>query len=183
MQGVPTPLAVIGLGSVGRRLAQRWQHAGLAVHGYSRTSFSRERAAALGLCVEPELAGALARASTLVLCVNDTELSKVAAEIASALAAKPHEGEPLVCLHTSGAGDHGALELLVPLRCEIGMLHPLAAFEPDGPGPRLEDAWCAVAGTAKLRSNRIAVILEIILGGSEKRVVNCVIFNLLVRIN
>jgi len=148
MRGAPTPLALIGLGSVGRRLALGWQRAGLRVAGHSPSSASRERARAEGLRVEDELAPALRGARCLVLCVGDVSLEQAATDVARAL----DPGQAPICLHTCGHRGVSALAPLAARGCPTGTFHPLAAFASEGPGPALAEAWCAIGGDASARA-------------------------------
>ncbi len=137
----PDSLAVIGLGAVGRRLAQRWSQGGLRVSSYSPSAESRARARAAGLEVHDQLSKAVSGASTVVLCVRDNQLPGAIAQLSNLEGQGP--GPERVWLHTSGSRDSS---VLAPLGGAVGVLHPLAAFAPGGPGPELADAWCAVGG-------------------------------------
>ncbi|HTF87017.1 MAG TPA: DUF2520 domain-containing protein [Planctomycetota bacterium] len=147
MQGVPTPLAVIGLGSVGRRLALAWRDAGLSVAASSPRAASRDRARAAGLEVRDELARAVEGAKCIVLCVGDASLAQAASELAATLA----PGARPACLHTCGSRGASALAALAARGCPVGSLHPLASFAPEGPGPVLDGAWCAIGGDEAAR--------------------------------
>ncbi|MEO6708887.1 MAG: DUF2520 domain-containing protein [Planctomycetota bacterium] len=147
MQGVPTPLAVIGLGSVGRRLASAWKAAGLSVATHSPSPASRDRARAAGLAVEDQLAPAIEGAECIVLCVGDASLARAESELASELA----QGARPTCLHTCGSREASALAALARRGCPVGSFHPLASFAPEGAGPNLDGAWCAIGGDEAAR--------------------------------
>ncbi len=148
MQGAPTPLALIGLGAVGRRLALAWQLAGLQVSTYSPSPASRERARAEGLEVHEEPGHAIRSARCLVLCVGDAFLAQSAKALARAL----EQGHAPISLHTCGSRGVSALEPLARRKCPVGTFHPLAAFTPHGPGPKLEGVWCAIGGDEPART-------------------------------
>jgi predicted short-subunit dehydrogenase-like oxidoreductase (DUF2520 family) len=151
MHAAPRSLALVGLGAVGRRLAQRWQRAGIAVHAWAPSVPSRDRARAEGVSVAEDLASALTPAQAVVLCVGVAELAEAAESVARALPPLSADREP-ACLHTSGSLGPGVLAPLARLGCPTGTLHPLAAFAPDGAGPRLDGTWCAISGDERARA-------------------------------
>ncbi len=146
MHGGPNSLTLIGLGSVGLRLAKRWQEAGLQVRAHSRSVDSRSRARAEGLPVEDDFERALLDADSLVLAVADAQLEPLVQRLAVSLAKRKSETSQPVVLHTSGSRSAAVLAPLATLGCSIGTLHPLAAFAPKGPGPDLAGVWCAISG-------------------------------------
>ena len=150
MQGVITPLALVGLGAVGLRLALRWQSAGLELRGFSRSRASRERARSHGLVCDDELVGAIDGARGIVLCVGAPAIPEVAEALAAVLRRRAAQELP-VCLHTSGGQGSEPLGALRDLGCAVGSLHPLAAFAVDGAGPDLTKAWCAIDGQPRAR--------------------------------
>jgi predicted short-subunit dehydrogenase-like oxidoreductase (DUF2520 family) len=148
MQGAPTPLALIGLGSVGLRLALAWQRAGLDGCGYSPGAASRERARAKGLNVGDTLKQATAGARCIIFCVEDTWLAQAVKDLERELepSATP------ICLHTCGSRGVSVLSSLAAKHCPVGTFHPLTAFSPHGPGPVIEGTWCAIGGDPLARA-------------------------------
>ncbi len=146
MHGGPNSLTLIGLGSVGLRLAQRWQQAGLQVRAHSRSVDSRARARAERVTVEDDFERALLDADSIVLCVADEQLDPLVQRLAERFAKQVPESSRPVVLHTTGSRSATLLAPLAALGCSTGTLHPLAAFAPEGPGPSLAGAWCAISG-------------------------------------
>jgi predicted short-subunit dehydrogenase-like oxidoreductase (DUF2520 family) len=125
-----------------------WWRAGPQVRGFSHSSASRERARAEGVPIAAGLKQALSSARCIVVCVGEDRLEKAAEEIAHALAPKTTP----ICLHTCGSRGASALWPLAARGCPVGTFHPLAAFSPQGPGPTLTGAWCAVGGDDEARA-------------------------------
>ena len=155
MQGAIAPLALIGLGAVGMRLAAAFTQAGLPCRTHSRSQASRERGRAQGLAVDDDLAHALEAARCVVICVPAHAIAGVAEDLVPLLARV--KSRPVV-LHTSGGAGLAPLAALRAVGCAVGSLHPLAAFAPQGPGPQLERAWFAIDGDEVARACAQALV-------------------------
>jgi len=155
MRGAATPLALIGLGAVGLRLAAAWKRAGLQLRAHSRSRVSREAGRALGLEVGELPAFALEHARCVVICVPAPAIAEVAAGLVPLLA---RDAARPVVLHTSGGAGLAPLAVLRAAGCAVGSLHPLAAFAPEGPGPPFARVWCAIDGDQDARACAAALV-------------------------
>ncbi len=158
MQSGQNSVTLIGLGSVGLRLAKRWQQAGLLVRAHSRSVDSRARGRVEGLSVEDDFERALLDADSIVLCLADEQLEPIVQRLATSIAKRRSETSRPVVLHTSGSRSAALLAPLATLGCSIGTLHPLAAFAPEGTGPDLAGAWCAVSGDERARVRAVELV-------------------------
>ncbi|HEY3176058.1 MAG TPA: DUF2520 domain-containing protein [Candidatus Polarisedimenticolia bacterium] len=159
-----TPLAVIGPGRAGLALARLLARRGFPLTGIvARTRASARRASRLSGrgAGTLDLAGAVAPARVILLCVPDSEIPAAA----GALGSLPSPGvRSKTILHTSGAFSCAVLEPARRAGAAVGSLHPLVSFpEPGAAPPDLRGVAFGVDGDP--RALRVARALARRLGG------------------
>jgi len=151
--GLPVPVALLGLGRVGRFLALHLAARGIDVRGWDREgSPTVDDVRAVGVPVTlGALPASVAACPLLIVAVADRAIEAVAAQV-GALA--PADGA--VVLHTSGFHPAALLRPHLPPRVAVGSLHPVHAFAAgDVPAPAgipaaLEGEPAAVAAAGAL---------------------------------
>ncbi|MFH1861932.1 MAG: Rossmann-like and DUF2520 domain-containing protein [bacterium] len=142
-------IGIIGAGAVGSALARSLKQA-----GFNLTSVIDKRAAAAKvLCEELGIQrcgtdiGQIEKGTQLVLiCVPDSELSKVDAALAKHLPRL----QPGMCVHTSGALPGVILETLHTLGIPTGSIHPLQTFSSVNSSPSLKGIYFALEGNEQV---------------------------------
>jgi predicted short-subunit dehydrogenase-like oxidoreductase (DUF2520 family) len=125
-------VAVVGLGHVGRALADALVAVGVVVERIEARKLPKS-----------------VSSPTYLLCVRDRYLPEVARALV-----KAHEGAPPVLLHTAGALPSSVLRVVGAPAAAV--VHPLVAFA--GDAPRLAGALFAVEGDARGRAAAEALV-------------------------
>lgn len=142
------PVAVLGLGRVGRFLALHLKARGVEVHGWDiaeSPTVGDVRAAGVPVTLGT-LPTSLAACPLLVVAVTDRAIEAVATQVGALALAKG-----AVVLHTSGFHPAALLRPHLPPHVAVGSLHPVHAFatvgvpEPAGIPAALEGEPAAVA--------------------------------------
>jgi predicted short-subunit dehydrogenase-like oxidoreductase (DUF2520 family) len=164
---MPNSLAIIGAGRVGRALGRGLREAGWRIGAVvTRSEASARRA--VRFIGAGKAFGGLTRhvllSQVILITTPDDEIVVVARELARI---SEEELRGSVVLHTSGATDSGALEVLRAHGATVGSMHPLQSFS-GVHVPSLEGRVFAIEG--ETQAVRVARRIARELGGSPVRV-------------
>ena len=164
---MPSSLAIIGAGRVGRALGRQLREAGWRIGAVLTRSEASARRAVRFIGAGKAFAGITRQvllSQVILIATPDDEIVVVARELARI---GEEELRGRVILHTSGAMDSGALEPLRAHGATVGSMHPLQSFSGVAV-PSLEGRVFAIEG--QTQAVRVARRIARELGGSPVRV-------------
>ena len=164
---MPSSLAIIGAGRVGRALGRQLREAGWRIGAVLTRSEASARRAVRFIGAGKAFAGITRQvllSQVILIATPDDEIVVVARELARI---GEEELRGRVILHTSGAMDSGALEPLRAHGATVGSMHPLQSFSGVAV-PSLEGRVFAIEG--QTQAVRMARRIARELGGSPVRV-------------
>ena len=164
---MPNSLAIIGAGRVGRALGRGLREAGWRIGAVVTRSVASARRAVRFIGAGKAFGGLTRHvllSQVILITTPDDEIVVVARELARI---SEEELRGSVVLHTSGATDSGALEVLRAHGATIGSMHPLQSFS-GVHVPSLEGRVFAIEG--ETQAVRVARQIARELGGSPVRV-------------
>ena len=160
-------LAIVGAGRVGRALGRRLRELGWKIGAViTRGEASARRAVRFIGAGKPhaKMTRQILASRVILIATPDDEIARVAQELAR-IGAEELRGK--VVLHTSGALDARALELVKAHGAAVGSMHPLQSFSGVAV-PSLEGRVFAVEG--ETQAIRVARQMVRSLGGSPVRI-------------
>jgi predicted short-subunit dehydrogenase-like oxidoreductase (DUF2520 family) len=176
---MPSTLAIVGAGRVGRALGRalrrRGWHVGAVCSRSRATAQAAVRAIGGGTAYASGHADAL-DADLILIGAPDRAIGDVAHELATVAAGLSRQGKrgavqpPLrnhIVLHTSGAVDHAALAALARLGASTASMHPMQTFSRRGT-PNLRGVVFGIEGD--VRAVRVAQGIARSLGGVPVRI-------------
>lgn len=160
-------LTIVGAGRVGRALGRRLHELGWKIESVvTRSDASARRAVRFIGAGKPY--GGLRRqvlnCSVILIATPDSAVREVAEELAR-IGAEELDGK--IVLHTSGALDASALDVVRAFGAAVGSMHPLQSFSGVG-APQLEGKVFAIEGDAK--AVRMARQIARALGGAPVQI-------------
>jgi predicted short-subunit dehydrogenase-like oxidoreductase (DUF2520 family) len=160
-------LTIVGAGRVGRALGRRLHELGWKIEAVvTRSEASARRAVRFIGAGKPY--GGLRRqvlnCSVILIATPDSAVREVAEELAR-IGAEELDGK--IVLHTSGALDAKALDVVRAFGAAVGSMHPLQSFSGVG-APQLEGKVFAIEGDAK--AVRMARQIARALGGAPVQI-------------
>lgn len=185
---MPSTLAIIGAGRVGRALGRLLRERGWRIGAVVTRSLRTARAAQRFIGAGKPSVGIsseLLAADVILIATPDSRIAGVSAEIARVLtspnrarrsvAKRPLKGK--VVLHCSGALDRKALAALESLGAATGSMHPFQTFG-RGVSPRLDGVRFTLEGTPQAlrvarRIARAAGGVPIVIRAADKPAYHC----------
>src|SRR5437660_2136962 len=164
---MPSSLAIIGAGRVGRALGRQLREAGWKIGAVLTRGEASARRAVRFIGAGKAFAGMTRQvllSRVILIATPDDEIAFAARELARI---GEEELRGRVVLHTSGAMDSGALEALRAQGATVGSMHPLQSFS-GVTVPSLEGRVFAIEG--ETQAVQVARRIARQLGGSPVRV-------------
>jgi len=164
---MPSSLAIIGAGRVGRALGRQLREAGWKIGAVLTRGEASARRAVRFIGAGKAFAGMTRQvllSQVILIATPDDEIASAAQELARI---GEEELRGRVVLHTSGAMDSGALETLRVQGAMVGSMHPLQSFS-GVTVPSLEGRVFAIEG--QTQAVRVARRIARDLGGVPVRV-------------
>ena len=155
-------IAIVGAGRVGRALGRRLRHLGWEIGTVVTRSMATARSAVRAIgegLAQDKIVRHVLDAEVVLIATPDAEIPNVSKRLAQ-IGREEWRGK--VVLHTSGALDSSALELLARWGAATGSMHPMQTFTGRG-APALEGVVFAVEGDRK--AQRVARRIAHGLGG------------------